>query len=429
MPTREQADLAPVDQTELKRPLVSVVLPCLNEAGSVGLCVQEAQQTLREVGIAAEVIVVDNGSTDGSADIALAHGARLVHEPRPGYGSALRRGISHARGSVVVMADADFTYDLTKIPELVDPIFRGEADLVLGERLGDATRASMPILHRFVGTPALSLLIKRASGVSMVRDSQSGFRAFRRTSIWRLGLQSTGMEFASEMLIRAAHADLRVREVPTGYRQRIGESKLNTLSDGRRHLRLILLLAPHLLLVWPGAVLVGLGMALSAMSLLAPAGVQLGSVRWQPVFLSGILLVLGVQSLLAGVVLAYNSSVVRDSVARHYRFVGDPLFSSRCFVAGTLTFLTGLLIDLALFFAWSSADVSLTRGAALASLAQGLIIAGVTLAAFGLIYPMVTRSLVVSVPAPSLEEGEEDQPSTDESARRFTDDSLVSGED
>ena len=159
---------------------VSVVLPCLNEAESVGLCVTAAREALAGAGIRGEVVVVDNGSTDGSPQLAADAGARVIRESQQGYGSALRTGFAAAKGEVVVMADADLTYDFAKVPELVAPIRAGEADMVLGSRLGGATRQTMPFLHRFVGTPAITFLTARACGGRVVRDSQSGFRAFRR---------------------------------------------------------------------------------------------------------------------------------------------------------------------------------------------------------------------------------------------------------
>src|SRR4051812_21914741 len=137
------------------------------------------------------------------------------------------------------MGDADFTYDFSKIPLLIAPVARGEADLVLGSRLDAATRETMPFLHRYLGTPAITFLTARACGRRVVTDSQSGYRAFRKDSLPKLGLTSTGMELASEMLIKAARAGLEIQEIPAGYRPRIGESKLSTWSDGWRHLQLI----------------------------------------------------------------------------------------------------------------------------------------------------------------------------------------------
>lgn len=372
------------------RVAVSVVLPCLDEAASVGQCVKEALDALSSAGLCGEVIVVDNGSTDRSAEIARDAGARVVEESRPGYGSALLAGFAAAVGDVAVMADADLTYDLSRIPELVAPVLAGEADLVLGARLSGATRETMPLLHRFVGTPCITFLVARACGGRVVGDSQSGFRAFRREAVAELELESTGMELASEMLIRAARHNLRIHEIDTGYRARVGESKLDTFSDGWRHLKLILLLAPDLLLVGPGAVLFALGGLLSVIGLFAPSGVAVGSTRWQPVFFSGICMVLGVQALLAGAVVAYRSSLASRGVHRRFSFVGRPSFPGHCRLAGLALIVVGLVIDAALFFEWlgggSSPPVS---GLGEASLAQSLLIVGGTLASFGTVSPFL----------------------------------------
>lgn len=365
---------------------VTVVLPCLDEAESVGQCVREAREALNAGDLVGEVVVVDNGSSDGSPRIAEEAGARVVVETRKGYGSALRAGFAAARGDVVVMADADFTYDLRKIPDLVAPVLRGTADLVIGGRLDAATRRTMPFLHRFVGTPVLTFLVGRACGGRVVDDSQSGFRAFRRDRLAELELRSTGMELASEMLIRAVRAGLRVTEVPAGYRERIGTSKLSTFSDGWRHLQLILALAPDLLLVGPGAVTLTVGVGLSVLGFVSPSGVDVGSLHWQPVFFSGIAIVLGLQALLAGAVLAYRSSLVRGSVHRRFEFVGRPGFPGACLAGGLVALLLGLGLDAVLFAGWVQGEASPpVRGLEVASLAQSLIIAGATLASFGIV--------------------------------------------
>lgn len=368
---------------------ISVVFPCLNEVESVGDCVREALRALAGGGLSGEVLVVDNGSTDGSVGAAMGAGARVVFEPRRGYGNALRAGIAAAQGSIVVMADADLTYDLGKIPQLVGPILHGEADLVLGSRLDGATRKTMALTHRFAGTPALSFLIARASGSRTVKDSQTGLRAFRRQAIVDLGLRSAGMEFASEMLIRAAQSDLRIVETPTGYRPRVGESKLNSFQDGWRHIQLILLLAPHLLLVGPGAVLLLSGLALSAFAFVSPGGVILGSLRWQPVFFSSIALVLGTQALLVGALLAHHSSVVAKKVRDRFNFVGRPRFASACLVGGISAILLGLGVDLFLFLIWLFGRATPSRGLPAAAFAQSLIIVGSSVASFGFVRRLI----------------------------------------
>lgn len=365
---------------------VSVVLPCLDEAESVGLCVEEALGAMAAAGIVGEVIVVDNGSTDGSPGIATAAGARVIHETRRGYGSALRAGFEASESDVLIMADADLTYPLDRIPDLIAPLERDEADLVLGARLDGATRHTMPFLHRFVGTPTLTFLTARACGRRVVSDSQSGFRAFRRDQLPRMNLNGTGMELATEMLIRSARAGLRISEIHTGYRPRVGESKLDTWSDGWRHLQLILLLAPDLLLIGPGVALLSLGVVMLGLAFLDPSGVEIGSLQWQPVFFSGIALVLGMQALLAGLVLAHQSSVTAPGVARRYAFVGRPSFPRRCVGSGVLMVLGGLAINLVHFLRWLGDDsTSATQNLGFSSLAQSLIIVGSTLACFGLI--------------------------------------------
>ncbi len=373
------------------RSSVTVVLPCLNEASSVVACIEEARRGLERAGLDGEVLVIDNGSVDGSARLAGDAGARVVREPTPGYGAALRRGIDEAHGSMVVMADADGTYDLSRLGELTAPILNDEADLVLGARLNGTNRRTMPLLHRFVGTPILSLLVRRACGGLEVRDSQSGYRAIDTSKARMLDLKTPGMEFASEMLIRSSQEGMRVREKPMGYRPRVGSSKLNSVRDGWRHLQLIFLLAPHLLLFWPGVTTLALGLTLSILSLLNPVGFDLGSLHWQPIFFGPILIVLGTMAALSGAVLAHHSPLTRPDVMRHFSAVGEKKFALGCAAIGGLTLATGLAIDLVLFAVWIASESSPAHALALAGLAQSLVITGATLAAFGLMYRVLAR--------------------------------------
>lgn len=376
-----------------RRIKVSVILPCLNEATSVVSCVLEAFRGLKSAGLEGEVIVVDNGSTDGSAELADAVGAVVVREPVPGYGAAIRAGVVSATGDVCVMADADCTYPLDHLGKLVAPVVAEDADLVIGSRLDGYTHRAIPWLHRAVGTPTLSFLIRRASHGISVADSQSGFRAFRRDQFLALGMRSTGMEFASEMLIRATRSGLRVEEIPIGYRERVGNSKLRTLADGARHFQLILLLAPQLLLVWPGIFLLAIGATVTATAFAFPHGIDVGSLRWQPIFFSSISIVTGSQALLAGIVLAHRSSVVTERVHAQYRFVASPKFASHCFLLGAAIFLLGIGLDAWLFAAWIGHGGGVSNPLAIASLAQSLVITGVITAAFSLVYRLVTSGV------------------------------------
>lgn len=220
-------------------PRVSVVLPCLDELSGVVTVIQEAFEGLRIAGITGQVIVVDNGSRDGSRSAAASAGATVLYEPRRGYGLAVRRGLQAAQGDVIVLADADLSYDLGQLGDLVHRIGEG-ADIVVGTRFGGAIDAgAMPWLHRRIGTPGLNLLLAIATE-RWFRDSQSGFRAFRRDRLSHLGCSADGMEFASEMLVLAHRAGLRIDEIPVRYRRRAGSSKLHPLEDGLRHCRLLI---------------------------------------------------------------------------------------------------------------------------------------------------------------------------------------------
>jgi glycosyltransferase involved in cell wall biosynthesis len=236
---------------------VSVVIPCLNEADSIEACVTAARKALSEGGYTGEVVVVDNGSTDGSGALAEAAGARVVLEPRRGYGRAYLAGLTAARGRYIVMLDADMTYDAGELPRFVKELDDG-GDIVLGDRMKGIQPGAMPWLHRRIGNPVLTGLLNQFFGTE-VNDAHCGMRALRREVLPRLGLRTTGMELASEMVIRAAKAGLDIRQFPIEYHPRHGKSKLSTWSDGWRHLRYLLVHSPRHLFLVPGAVMVGLG--------------------------------------------------------------------------------------------------------------------------------------------------------------------------
>jgi glycosyltransferase involved in cell wall biosynthesis len=249
-----------------ERPLVSVVIPCLNEAGNIESCVRRAREAMQRDGISGEVIVADNASEDDSARLAEAAGARVVHEPRRGYGSAYLAGFSAARGDYIVMADADLTYDFGEIPRFVAEL-DGGAELVMGDRMDNIHPGAMPWLHRYVGNPVLTGVLNLFFRTG-VKDAHCGMRALRRDVLPRLDLRTTGMEFASEMVIRAAKQGLEISQVPIEYHPRGGESKLSSFRDGWRHLRFLLVHSPTHLFILPGAITAALG-ALACIGVLA----------------------------------------------------------------------------------------------------------------------------------------------------------------
>jgi glycosyltransferase involved in cell wall biosynthesis len=262
----ERRRRAGVDAAPTEAVKVSVVIPCLNEAPCIERCVRRARQALEGEDWQAEVIVSDNGSDDGSAELATRAGALVVHEPRRGYGSAYLAGFAAARGDYIVMADADLTYDFADIPRFVEELDAG-ADLVMGDRMGGIEPGAMPWLHRYVGNPLLTGILNLFFRTG-VRDAHCGMRAFRREILPRLDLRTTGMEFASEMVIRAGKERLAIAEIPIHYHLREGESKLSSFRDGWRHLRFLLVHSPTWLFIVPGALMALLGVLVSTTVLL-----------------------------------------------------------------------------------------------------------------------------------------------------------------
>ena len=266
----EVASLAP--------PEISVIIPCLDEEEAVGKVVDQAFEGIRRSGRTGEVIVVDNGSSDASPQIARAHGAIVVSEERRGYGSAYLAGLDVARGDYLVMGDADDTYPLDELRTFVDSLEAG-TDLVIGSRFkGTIHGDAMPFLNRFVGNPVLTGMLNVMFGVR-VSDAHCGMRALRRDALPKLDLHSTGMEFASEMVFKAYRRGLAVSEVPIDYYPRVGESKLNRFGDAWRHVRFMLLYSPSWLYLVPGGLLLLLG--LGGMVLLASGPIDILGRTWQ----------------------------------------------------------------------------------------------------------------------------------------------------
>ncbi len=298
MSTAQKTRLADAGATEDPRStLVSVVIPCLNEAENIELCVRTAREVLDKEGLDGEVLVVDNASEDDSAALAAAAGARVVSEPRRGYGSAYLAGFAAARGRYIVMADADLTYDFNEIPRFVSEL-EGGAELVMGDRMDNIKPGAMPWLHRYIGNPILTGLLNLFFRTG-VNDAHCGMRALRTEVLPRLDLRTTGMEFASEMVIRASKEKLKIAEFPIEYHPRGGESKLSSFSDGWRHLRFLLVHSPTHLFIVPGTVLAGIGTLIAG---LAGSGLDLFGRSWGIHALIGgaLLMVVGTQVLALG---------------------------------------------------------------------------------------------------------------------------------
>jgi glycosyltransferase involved in cell wall biosynthesis len=277
---------------------LTILMPCLNEAETVGACIEKALGFLKRAGVDGEVLVADNGSTDGSRQVAGAKGARLVQVSEKGYGAALRGGISAARGRFIIMGDADDSYDFAELDAFLGELRRG-ADLVMGNRFKGGVKAgAMPPLHRWLGNPVLSFVGRLLFKIP-VHDFHCGLRGFNARAIRDLELRTAGMEYASEMVVRAALEGLKVVEVATTL-ARDGRSRpphLRTWRDGWRHLKFLLTYSPRWLFLYPGVVFLLLGSAVAVV--LFPGPFWLGGIGFEnKTFIAGCLcLLVGVQSI------------------------------------------------------------------------------------------------------------------------------------
>jgi glycosyltransferase involved in cell wall biosynthesis len=353
---------------------VSVVIPCLDEAQTIARCVTSALEVLEAHGIPGEVIVVDNGSTDGSAELAIQAGARVVEEPRRGYGSAYLAGFAAARGDSIVMADADLTYDFGEIPRFLEKIDDG-AELVIGNRMAKIHPGAMPWLHRYVGNPVLTGILNLFYRAG-VADAHCGMRALRRDVLQRLDLRTTGMEFASEMVIRAAKENLEIAQLPIEYHPREGESKLSTWRDGWRHLRFLLVHSPTYLFLLPGALLTLLG-ALVLLTVLARVDVLGRQWDLHTMIAGSMLTIVGTQVLALGLCArAYGVYVLGEADAWFERFRARVRLEHGLLV-GTLLFLGGLALGGVIVGKWIERGGGQLSEARLGLFGATLVIVGI----------------------------------------------------
>ena len=353
---------------------VSVVIPCLNEAASIQRCVQRAAKALEDAGRLGEVIVADNGSEDGSPELAEAAGARVVSEPRRGYGSAYLAGFAAARGDYIVMADADLTYDFGDIPRFIEKLDDG-ADLVMGDRMRGIQPGAMPWLHRYVGNPVLTGILNLFFRTG-VRDAHCGMRAVRREALPQLDLRTTGMEFASEMVIRAGKASLAIEEIPIAYHPREGASKLSSFRDGWRHLRFLLVHSPNWLFIVPGLVMALLG---ALVSLTVVAQIEIFGREWDLHSMVGgaLLMIVGTQIVALGLCAhAYGTyfmgerDVWFDTMRARFRL-------EHGLTLGAALMLMGLVLTAVIVGMWVNRGFGALSEERVAVLAAALLIIGV----------------------------------------------------
>jgi glycosyltransferase involved in cell wall biosynthesis len=328
----------------------SIILPCKDEESTIGIVISKARKILPNSQIT-EIIVVDNNSKDRTASIAKSLGAKVVVEKTQGYGAALTRGFREARGEYVIMCDADNTYDFNELPSMIKYVDK-KYDIIMGNRLNNKMqKGAMPTLHKYIGNPFLSLMMRSMFNIS-VKDTHSGFRIIKRESLKKLELESTGMELASEMLIKASKKNMKIKEVNISYYPRLGESKLNSFNDGWKHLKMMLLYSPNHLFLIPGLVIFGLGIIISIAMLFGPISILGLKFDWHPAIIGSLLSMLGYQLIM----LAVFAKTYRSEILGEKSQFTDKLFKyitlERSIVLGSIIAIIGIIIGLIIIMTW-----------------------------------------------------------------------------
>ena len=376
-------------------PVVSAIIPCLNEEATIGICIAKALDAFARRGIAGEVVVGDNGSTDRSVEIAEGLGARVVHQPVKGYGAAITAAAGAARGKYLIMADADDSYDWGQLDEFIDALEAG-AELVMGNRFAGGIEAgAMPPLHRYLGNPVLSA-VARWLHRSPIRDFHCGMRGFTREAFARMGARSPGMEFASEMVINAHRARLDIREVPVKlYPDKRGRPPhLRSFRDGWRHLRLIIAHAPDTMYLIPGLILLVAGViGLTALSLgpVTIAGQYFG-IHW--VALSSMATLIGLSAILLGALAKVAIAIYHPTVTGRvvpWLKRGRPL--EWLVATGGLLALAGLAADALLAFKWIFVGGAMELSVHLSFAITTAVVAGVLMVMTGFVLKLLLDNL------------------------------------
>jgi glycosyltransferase involved in cell wall biosynthesis len=335
---------------------VSIVMPCLDEQDTVGICVKKAKEALEKLNINAEVIVVDNGSKDNSVRVALESGARVVYQPQRGYGSAYIKGLSEANGEYIIMGDSDDTYDFSQIDRFLKPLQEG-FDFVIGSRLrGKILPGSMPFLHRYLGNPFLSSMLRFLFRAN-VTDAYCGMRSFTKEAYDRMQIISRGMEFALEMVVKAFLLRLKIKEIPIVYYARKGVSKLSPFLDTWRSIRFMLLFSPNYLFLIPGLFLFLSGAIL--MALFLPERFSIFGRIWgiHSIILTSLSVIVGLQIIIIGFfakTYALSEGFIKQD--RLLSFLLSKVNLETGLLVGFLFLVAGIVFNIDIFLKWVSAN-------------------------------------------------------------------------
>jgi glycosyltransferase involved in cell wall biosynthesis len=332
-------------------PEVSVVMPSLNEEKTIGICIEKVKKVFNENHINGEIIISDN-STDKTAEIAKSLGATVITPAKKGYGNAYLAGLSYAKGDFIVIADSDGTYDLSGMPRFLEPLIKGEADFVIGNRLGgNILKKTMPWHHRYIGNPILTKILNWLFKIE-ISDAHCGMRAFTKEAYEKMNLRTGGMEFASEMIIEAARKNLRIKEVPITYYPRISPSKLRSFSDGWRHLRFMMLYKPIPFLFVPGVLVFLLGVLLS-LTIFIRGNVKISHMH--SLIFGGILTIIGFQTITTGIYMKAYAAV--HGLCEREGFIKKLLdyhSLEKELIIGAALLLIGIAMGLKVVLAWIS---------------------------------------------------------------------------
>ena len=368
---------------------ISVVIPSLNEEDSIGQVIEMARKGVAKLGLDEDIIVVDNDSSDRTAQIAREKGARVIFEKHRGYGSALRTGFQNARYEIIVMGDADMTYDFTALDDLVRPILDGKADFVIGNRMKSIEPGAMPKLHRYIGNPLLSLTLRIMFHSNMVHDAHCGLRAITASAYRQLRCVTTGMEFASEMVVRAIRCRLKIVERDIVYHPRKGQSKLHSFRDGWRHLRFMMLHSPTTIMLVPGVIFWTLGLLISLPLAFGPIIIGGRAVDIHCMLIGGVLNILSIQIITIGLLAkAYGHlSGLHDDpvVAWFYRWF---TFERACIVSGVIIVI-GIVLTAMVVITWVSSGFGALNQQRLLFLALICLVNGVQVGAASFLFSIM----------------------------------------